>query len=206
MAENDEHHPFIWFIEAFSVLGGLAFIISATVNAVAFAISWRINYFLVASPADVVMGSFITLGLSLIVAATMLVVVIVLAFWSDCIRQIESLEDPSFRNIVKVYKTSFGRLPKTTRLLTSLKTRKGNRVLISGIFSSVVMLLGVAVPISGPFWQETGLNVAEGVNVASTCRGAHVLWLGSSTAILDCQDGIRVIHKLDGLETVRRFR
>jgi hypothetical protein len=57
-----------------------------------------------------------------------------------------------------------------------------------------------------PWWYATGLQAAPEYNAFDgKCANAPVVWLGSSTAILECSDRVRVIHKLDDLVTVQRY-
>lgn len=53
-------------VESFGLLTGLAFLISGIGNALFFWLVWGINYFLIASPSDVVMSGFIVLTVVLV--------------------------------------------------------------------------------------------------------------------------------------------
>jgi len=196
-------NPLRWVIELFSVVTGIAFVLSGLLNSLTFALQWQISYFSVASPSDVIMSGFMTTIVALFAAMS---VIALLHF----VIMVEMLEKNS-RNAA-IFRFERIHPNKHWPLVFSLIRRKILGGGPSSIFAVCILLVGIyayhSSPLSGfgsPYWYETGLNVADRPG-DNPCDGAHVAWLGSSAAVLECEDGVRVIHSLDSLETVRRFR
>lgn len=194
--------PLNWFVEAFSVLTASAFVVSAAFNGFAFWSVWRLNYFMIAGPADVVMSGFLLFASMATLVVTIYLVTLVPfgAYW-----RLRSAVAGSARE----KRRSMARVKALLRrfkMLFGLRDRESLHFLILlpvGGFLVLGALLNLRVV--EPIFYESGLTVAADAEIAQKCQGARVLWLGSSAAILECQDGVRVLHKLDDLETVRRF-
>lgn len=213
-------------VELFSIAAGLAFVISGVLNGLTFWAAWGLNYYSIASPGDVVMSGFILI--TLVVIVTIVVATLTGAIlWlnkGDWVKP-EIVADDYADDVVKdaARKARMSK-PDRDRLRAEMKSVRHQQ--ISRLMKKYVWTLIATVSVgyaatqvavggrslgvfqaivARPFWYETGLNVIDKPG-ADPCDGAHVAWLGSSSAILECQDGVRVIHNLDELETVRRHR
>jgi|GEM_PF-1179107 len=240
----ESKHPAFWAGHTFSVVTGTAFVISAVLNAVTFWLTWKLNYFLIASPADVVMSGFILVATVAVVAA-----VIVGIWWffvtlmrlsqeerRKRLKEVEELNAAIERSIESMRDRLLkAGLPADEIDTISSAQRMGRRqqakiehvgrrassafkfatviVSVLGLLAPVAKLLGRVPDVNGavekisrPWWYATGLQVApEYKAFEGKCANAPVAWLGSSTAILECSDRVRVIHKLDDLVTVQRY-
>lgn len=235
-------HPAFWMGHTFSVVTGVAFIVSATLNALTFWLTWRMNSFLIASPADVVMSGFILVAAVAVVAG-----LIALLWWAGAAikrsyeqeaakkAQEQAEADAVLDDYIRVMGDrlrGFG-LPadEVETILESQRMNRGQeakRLKSEGAVKTLISMASVALAvvaslaqvvslfdhvdgsaISGlarPWWYDTGLKAAPDYSAfGGKCADAPVAWLGSSAAILECRDGVRVIHNLDDLVTVRRY-
>lgn len=213
-------HPLKWMVEVFSVLSGGVFLASGLLNGYAFWSNWKINYYMIAAPADVIMGAFVSMYLvlasfTLIAAVTAMSMAAVVAgetivglFRGGPVAGYFSLNPKHFWHRVR-RKCRWLIMKSFSEFLILLRGPSAVRLgmllcgfalfIVVGLFSSGDNRFNVA------FWSQTGLRVSDKPG-DNPCDGAPVLWLGSSAAILECRDGVRVIHDLDGIETVRRYR
>jgi hypothetical protein len=208
----------LW-IEAFGVVSAAAFILSAIGNAAMFYFAWKINYFLIASPSDVVMSGFIVISVFILNLLALMILGLLLGLGIRALGVIwERARDFEFefKNISKVSE-KFSSLAAIMTIFTFLFTT----VESSQKVGEVLKLLGlerwkeveaqasaehkaktkvlpkVPLKISYP----TGLKVATSSNVDPACKKAPVLWLGSSAVVVGCTDGVRIFHKLDNVVT-----
>lgn len=210
--EEIRRDPIKWFIEGFGVLTGFFFVVSGLFNAVSFYVLWRLNYFLIASPSDVVMSAFI-FGLIVMIGGMVASVGYgVYAFLRGSGLHVPpTLLDAVFGN--RSLSSVFGKLLED-RSFKALYDKVTHLFIATAL--AVALLNALAWLAEGrpkawtgalrPFWYETGLNVSHDSKLREACKGQHVAWLGASAAVIECRDQIRVIHKLDDLQTVRRFR
>ena len=231
---NEPRNPLLWLIELFSVLTGVAFVISGIANALAFWLAWGLNYFLIATPSDVVMSGFI------FVAAISALSLLILPFrfaWGLGRRlgaqEIE--EDKAFKAFINEQQQSLDeakRLNPDDDAVVALqksiysakrwrderkrRTRITDSVGLAASAIGMIVSIVVAVPsikrmwneavVPRPVWYETGLMTQSSFRVGDVaCGQARVLWLGSSAAVLDCPAGLRIIHKLEELQTEPRW-
>lgn len=171
-AEAKRKISLLWVVESLSTASGIAFLASAIAHATAFYMTWGLNYFAVASPTDVVMGAFNPLLMVLGPALTILLVGTAATIVTNVVR-----EGPKA--------ALDGVIERTVRLFTPL------RLLALGFLALCVVAAfsEVFVPRPGraPSWLYTGLTADT-----PDCRGARVQWLGSQSAILDCQGEVRI--------------
>lgn len=197
---EDRSNTVKMIVETFGVATSLIFVTSGLLNAITFFALWRINYFLVANPSDVVMSAFIFGIISAIIIGS---TVLIMLFF-------ESLD----RLVFAVVKSTTIENSK----IAQVEQSDTHRLSIKSILMSLVLAVMTNVSLNWlmagnagpeaflkPFWYETGLNVALDADVPKGCRGAHVAWLGTSAAIVECREGIRLFRKLDDLATTRRF-
>lgn len=210
MLRIEGDHPLRWVIELIGTVGGIAFVVSGVLNAITFLWVWRLNYFLIATPSDVVMSGFILVSIFSITIAVGGICLLLARYAARAYHRLlirAAVDIKSDDPIERAKLLIKHRLSQTERA----------GVLINGAaavasVASIIISLFVATNQTAtawkltPFWYESGLNVAPTSSIAGgKCGGARVAWMGSSAAILECRDGIHVIHKLDDLETVRRY-
>lgn len=232
---NDQYARVL--IEFFGIVGGAAFVVSGIANALAFGLVWRLNYFLIASPSDVIMSGFIFV--TVFIAGALFVAGVISLFRmlfkqskEATARRVEAKAEDveveadwerirgsvseefasawlAARKEQRAVFVSWNVLGKAFGMVTAIMLGS----VLSGQFVSKIVegfdaaRHEMARPRASvrPFWYETGLYVGGNSDVGGAiCKGAHVAWIGSSAAILECTDGIHVIHKLDELETVKR--
>lgn len=186
-------------IKICSIATAACFGASALTHGIMFWAAWRVSYFMIASPTDVVMGGFPVFVLLLWIFA------IAYPLLQMLMRGLSLLVSASLLHL-RIIDAPLQFMPEDNRTAFTI--------------ALCAAILG-AVPIGlwgGNFWHKslwslarerverpyiykTGLRVAKGSNLAENCIGADVAWLGSSSAVLACTQGIRLIHKLDPLIT-----
>lgn len=194
--------PLMRLIKTCSIATAACFGASALTHGIMFWAAWRVSYFMVASPTDVIMGGFPVFVLLLSIFA---------------------IAYPICQVLMRGLNLGMSGLLLALRLReTPLPfMREDNRTVF--IFALSAAVLG-AVPIGlrgfggwsqslwtlrderveRPYIYDTGLRVATESNLAKECIGADVVWMGSGSAVLACAPGIRLIHKLDPLITELR--
>lgn len=187
-------NPIEWFIKAFSVLSGGAFIVSGLFNGLIFRSMWQVNYFQIATPADVIMSAFLF--------ATMAGVGIGIGYlWHRFL-------DPLLTRLFDLFLLPLieAMLPKSQRGKPRVPPKPFDRFL-TYLFTSLFFTVGLCswgVRDGKPLWFSSGLAVEQGLQIGGKdCGGGRVRWLGSTAAVIDCPNGRTVIlHKLDDLRTV----
>jgi len=194
-------------IEAFGIATAVAFVLSGMINAAIFWFAWRLNYFLIASPTDVVMSGFLVVTIFLAVIGST-------SLWVIMTHRMSIIYIKIFNRFLEKRKTPMNPAVKT-RLDKLIKQMTGWRgVAFSAAFFFIyAVVVGVVVPNralhggSGPVvdWSQfsylTGMKVVRAGDQAKDCVGGPVLWLGSTNAIVRCSAKVVVLHKLDDLVT-----
>jgi hypothetical protein len=178
------------------------FAISALSNGFLFWAAWRASYFMIASPTDVVMGGF-SLFPKFVMSFVAALVVLAATQWA-VERVARGLDpDPRVRRSVEEL-VSEAREERLISLYVVLAVALAGTLFLSlwgadGFFKSGWRL--VAHRVAWPAVYHTGLRVAPESKLDARCHGVDVQWLGSSAAILNCGQGVRIIHDLEGLVT-----
>lgn len=226
MAARRKQSPLVWIIEAFSVFTAAGFVLSGIGNGLVFWLGWKLNYFMIASPSDVVMSGFLVVGLSLILVsliAGLLACGTRLVKWFKNTRAKRAQTEDDARRIglanegdAPTSKTDerrdskfrWIRIGSWANLVAALGAIVGVTASIIDVSSGLRVLWSrplVAEPRPTghreQFGYRTGLKLAPSALADQDCRGAPVLWMGSSAAIVGCERGVRVFHKLDDLVT-----
>lgn len=207
-------------LETLSALSGIAFAVSALANAATFASMWRLNYFLIASPADVIMSAFIY-GLSLALLALFVVLLSSVAVGANWLLK----QSAGSKSIVE-WLMEWTPIPEPFEAVFEALSKALNRRALFTIWRFTYIGIAILISLfaagstvlnqlrndpagreflSDPVWLSSGLKVAnlpEGG--PKTCLQAKVLWLGSQAAVLRCSQGVRVMHGIEGLVTEQR--
>ncbi|MDR6625014.1 hypothetical protein [Caulobacter segnis] len=190
------------FLKFCSVATAGLFALSAVTNGIFFWAAWRVNYFMVANPADVVMGGFTILR-----HVAWIFIPAYLVMWL-CRWAVEHFADRLNLRDSRI------------RTLEEIRAEAAEERLIM-LYSALLMTLFISFSYSlyglsdwnksgwrllshrvhQPKVYLSGLRVAQESKLDNQCLGSDILWLGSSSAIIDCSHGVRVIHKLDDLVT-----
>lgn len=234
----ESRHPIWWMGHTFTVVTGISFVISAILNALSFWLIWRLNYFLIASPADVVMSGFILVAAVAAVGAAVALVGLIVTRLNarakaSLERKLQEQAAAKERALAEL-KDMTASLVKsnldpaiTDRLIAAQRERIGEDLkspkskwgseeifMITAMIMAAVVtvpdtfkILGGAMPSEiRPIWYETGLIVSPiSTKLGLPCQRAPVAWLGNSSALVECRDGLHVLHTLDDLETVQRY-
>lgn len=169
-------------------MSALAFVASVVANSAAFWISWRVSYFAIASPADVVMGGFnLFFPFALVLMACALAfraMEFVLPRFLAAVGLIEPHRVYQDNTLIGFQGLTVVALIVSVSLVLGREDGSMRRLLTDRLE------LGI---------YNTGLRVAPESDLDRGCVGGTVLWIGSTTAVLDCQQGVRILHKLDSL-------
>jgi len=213
-------------IELFSVTTGIAFVVSGILNGLTFWAAWKLNYYSIASPSDIIMSGFILISMVTVMALVVATFTKAILWLNqeDWIKQ-ETISDGLTPEQLEGL-ASKARLspPDVERLREAIAVARHQMIdrkfkhyvwsamgIVLATYAATQAVIGgpslgvFQAIVSRPFWYETGLNVIDRAG-DYPCDGAHVAWLGSSAAVLECRGGIRVVHNLDELQTVRRYR
>lgn len=213
-------NPLTWVIEAFSVATGIAFVLSGIANGAVFWLAWRLNYFLIASPSDVIMSGFIVLtvmGAALALAAAVVYMLVLVSKFRLLGSKLKGIDYGSWvaRTDGRITNIAYTAIVLFLAFTTILIIQVGSSIYGDVMNDISAAKMGqiqskVSSPIASnthgarkPFSYATGLQVDGAMDGVAGCDGASVLWMGSSAAILDCSVGVRVVHKLDKMTTRR---
>lgn len=193
--------------ESWPIATAFAFGISAFVNATLFWVRFRIDYFSVAQPSDIVMSGFKYVTLVLLVSVP---VYILNRIYLGILRKFH----------IQLHLTLYKLVMK--RALTFAEKRKlvgtANSALKSTFLAANLLVGGVALivtfatvtfdkdfthglpPQDRPFWQRplsdhavSRLYLSPSDSQFEDCGKAPVLWMGSSTAVLNCRNRLRIV-------------
>ncbi len=178
------------------------FAISALSNGFLFWAAWRTSYFMIASTTDVVMGGFSLFprfALCFVGVTVFIEVCRRSADWVGARFNIEPLRRQTLEEL-----RAEAHQERLTWLYLALAFALAGTLFLSlwgpaGLNKSAWRLLTHRV--AWPMAYHTGLRVAPESKTDKRCLGVDVLWLGSSAAILNCGQGVRVVHDLEGLVT-----
>lgn len=189
-------------VEFLSLFSGISFVLSGLFEGALFWLRWRINYFEIAQPADLIMAAFSVVPTLLFAFIFAFIFVfgerIAWAFYEDSIF-FKSLDEAS------ALKRAF----KWYRRVSLLSIRA--TAIFFFIVSVVVMLwlVGVHLPfvsrrlppnaIELRKHPRTNLVLGSSDPQFAACGPAPILWYGTASAILICRDKLRVVHNSQGM-------
>ena len=213
------------FVELVSLISAFAFITSCLGNAIIFWWNWKLSYFALATPTDVIMSSFqIFWFISVAIIQTLLVVAVILAaavispfamrlgrsFWNWFGRQSDR------RQIFLL--SSLGVLMVATAAATSLllpdeglmngdSPNRCKHAPLSNPYAPCIInpenpANGIKNPLADfrhtdyPLALTSGLYLADVDPLFSRCGRALVLWLGSSAALIRCNSELLIVKKV----------
>lgn len=196
--------PLLWVIEAFSVVSAIAFVVSGIGNALAFWIAWRINYFMVASPSDIIMSGFVIIAI--LTAGLVFALSFSIAAWliGTRILRINLSEIVAlFRHFSIIEITLAGSLLSIIAYTIYViqfsgfspdqRTDAGLSLLISITSEENQRYCGGL----STFSYTTGLRVAPSSKVDAKCSEGSVLWAGADTLMVQCEYGPSLVHRSD---------
>ncbi|MBI1687054.1 hypothetical protein [Caulobacter hibisci] len=194
--------PLVEFLKFCSLATAAIFGLSALINGFLFWAAWRLNFYVIAGPTDVVMGGF---AIFWQVACAFALAYIGMGLFRWMLEQLcrrwqtESPRRQTFAERMAEIEQD-RRINFCITMLVALATSFFYLIWGSaGISKSGWRLLNHRSP--PPQVYTTGLRVAAESAIDERCHGGDVLWLGSASAILDCQQGVRVFHNIDDLVT-----
>lgn len=161
---------------AVTILSAFAFFVSAVIQALIIYRYFKVNFFALASPADVVMGGFIVFAFSGFI--TFLLWGVLLAV---------SLIEAKFGIAHDVLQSPYARAKKAFQLGVVA-------VIVASFALAVSAARGDVVPFVG-----TGLHTGRSPELPMPCREKTVAWLGSDFAIVACDDRFLVSKDMDAL-------
>lgn len=178
------------FAEVVALSTAACFILSGVANGAIFALQWRLNYFVIATPSDVVMTAFIfTLW------AVAIVVVFTLTAWlvSGRGRQTPPEAAPGAEDETP---ESAGSL--ITTLMPVVTAGITLVVLIAQFTREVEPAPVEAGDRPAPlFSYNTGLRLTPNRDTGEDCWAAPVLWMGAERIVVGCRSGVQVISNAD---------
>lgn len=193
MTDEIKRNPIEWFIKAFSVLTAGSFVFSGMMNGIVFWALWRLNYFLIATPSDVIMSAFL-FGMMLTIG------LIVSGLFVHLASKLYPVLDRAFGWLGG--KLNFKHYPVAHKFTIADWTQLFSYLLVV----TMIYLMAPVIRRQPPIWYQTGLQVSADVQFGSrACSDGVVEWLGASAAIVRCSSGVVVTHNLESLRTTPRF-
>lgn len=200
-----------FMIEIFSLTSTGLFILSAIINSSFFLLVWRINYFSIASPSDVVMSGFVPMGsLSVLLIGTVLLFLAV-AWLVNIIANIR-IPYVSFRTIIVAVILGSQVIGLAAFCISIIQGQQEAQERPSNDMPSAPISPNESPPddngATPPF--PFNLDYSTGLYVHSpklplTCKLAKLGWAGSSAVVIKCQDhDIVVLHNPQDLVTSTR--
>lgn len=207
--------------ELLAVGTAVAFIFSGLANAAIFALAWRLNYFVIATPSDVIMSGFIfallILVVSIPVAAGIMTLWLFIAARRERLQaeaEAEALDAAVEEDAKRIFGEDYDKLERGfTRVIASAQRTHWLATVVAGVVSIVSGLVAFygafltevrpAPPAQGEqgqpdrFSYATGLRIAPDADANADCWAAPVLWMGSDRLVLGCQAGVRVVTLSD---------
>lgn len=219
--ENKPLFTFRLFVEAFAVITGLSFIISGAMNAYDFYIEWGLDYFIIAQPSDIVMSGFGYVVQFLLILALSVVSSIALIGVIETINYVGSEVVEAELNGKAQGKYRFNDLRRDF-LKFVLRRRRDIAIYAACIYIITIVIGAVTVREASPifyfrhkimttlgipdgglktqsFMTGRGLYLAKESTLYPRCGAAPVLWLGGSSAVLNCHGRVLVIHNTQDL-------
>ena len=207
------------FVEGISLITATGFVLSGFVNAWVFQSNWRLNYFTIAQPADVVMSGFIYI--------TVIVAIVAIVSFS---LHVVNIDDPELtiaeQDFVDKKRKSGLSDDDTDQALSAYRAKSRRNYFIASIFAGLFALFIILQTNMGLFSHRMFLSLHDLLSgnprssshireLASSdlnelvlapsepsykdCGAAPVLWLGSTSAIINCKGKIRILHNPQGL-------
>lgn len=185
--------------EVVGVSTGVAFVLSGLGNGIVFAALWRLNYFAIASPSDIIMSGFLLglmLALFLAVAGVVFLTIRMLKRW---------LADPAqpAPPVKRLGLTEIGWL--------ILSAWIGIDLAQDALFTTVqsiepaptnAPLVGETEAADADPWRfgyATGLRLAPNDSTGDDCWAAPVIWMGTDRVLLACSSGNRLMVNSESL-------
>ena len=203
--------------ELFGVLTAVAFVASGIINGVLFYMNWKLNYFLIASPSDVVMTGFIFVSAIVVFLAIFGLCVglvsLVIGEVKGGIERAGSTLGSFFRTLTDEQREQLGLMVKATDRFVqrALILSFGVTSTVAGAAIAFGLTQTTEVPTTRPeaggeagplqFSYVTGLRLSPEAKVDKSCWAAPVLWMGNDRAVIGCRDGVKVIGKMDEVMT-----
>lgn len=213
MTEKSHPSQFTLIAELFGVITALAFVTSGVVNGILFYSNWHLNYFLIASPSDVVMTGFIFVSILLVIGIAISLFVLLMSIVFSRFRRMminvreslqsfgQSLTEDQRTAIMKMLDASERMMLQVVAATISLFV-----VSLSFLFTQTTKVANLQ-PINSntniPTYQFsylTGLRITPSNDSNDRCWAAPVLWMGGDRAVIGCRDGIPVVVATDGLK------
>lgn len=201
-------------VEGFSLFTAGSFVISGFFNALVFWSRFRMNYFDIAQPSDIVMSGFLYVSMVLALTAAAILLVYANRFatrsagpWiiDRLLRQIEIKNIVTARKFRKQFSNAelFRNVFKWVNLATALLT----------IATAIISVLiapkhskAFGPPPPSPFWERplsavgvSNLYLSNSDGQFIACGHAPVLWMGSASVVLNCHGRLRLVQNTQGL-------
>lgn len=171
-----------WAVELFGLLSGVTFAASAALNALYFRMYLKIDYFLVATPSDVIMSSFKTITTLIVVttitflaACAFLLTILVLFLLSALALRLITKWKPKRRQI-------------TSPQVMNFATWVFKVIIVASALFSIPMSSNYSTIVSG---DDIAISMMS--DLPSKCFGSKILWVGERNVIALCPHGVTTI-------------
>lgn len=202
-------------VEGFSLFTAGSFVISGFFNALVFWSRFRMNYFDIAQPSDIVMSGFLYVSIVLALTAAAILLIYANRFatrsivpWiiARLLRQIETKDGVAASKFRKQFSNAelFRNVFKWVNLATALLAIA--TAVISVFIAPKHPKAFGPPPAPPPFWERSlstvgvsnlYLSNSDGQFIA--CGRAPVLWMGSASVVLNCRGRLRLVQNTQGL-------
>lgn len=183
-------------VATIAAVTAFSFVVSGTVNWLAFRSFWSINYFSIATPQDIVIAGFAMTALIVIAslalaAATAFIFIAGSVVYTAVHKPIDHGKAVAFWQVMLADKTK-GPVESVFLLFVAC-------LLLSTVGCTI--MLAFVLPSATEFY-DTGLAVSYRSDLPKNCHGEPVAWMGSQAAIVNCGGIIRVERDFERLQVI----
>jgi hypothetical protein len=177
---------------SFSLFTGGAFAFSAIVSAAIFALKWKINYFSVATPTDVVMAAFVPMAVILAVLGAILTVILLIWRIQSSYNGSKSPKIAELGNALRVRERRLADLQRVAEyVLTFALVPYYLLSLMHSLLPGAAHVIDTAIR---PFVldDKAGLYVVSD-KIPKSCVNPRLSWAGSNAILATCGGGSIVV-------------
>lgn len=192
-------------LESLSLFTAASFVLSGFINAAIFWLSWRLNYFAVAQPSDIVMSGFYYVSAAVIVGVAVLSayqLMVLVRGWLSRKSTDRELVAARAKRLVTLTVISLA----APGLIIGVKATIDKLIFSrSGSERNVLEDGTITHGASGSWNPDWSLVLTYKSELFERCGAEPLLWIGSSTAVLRCRKEI-MVTQLDQVLPVEQVR
>jgi hypothetical protein len=192
-------------LESLSLFTAASFVLSGFINAAIFWLNWRLNYFAVAQPSDIVMSGFYYVSMAVIVGAAVISTYQLMSLVRGWLSTKATYREIATKRVKKLVILTGISLAAPALVIGAGATI--DKLLFSQSASERNVLKDGTIThgASGSWNPDWSLVLTYKSELFERCGAEPLLWIGSSTAVLRCRKEI-MVTQLDQVLPVEQVR